>query len=247
MLIQRGRARGQVTRRVSCERCPCRYQYELSRDVSAVSAVPLVAFVFLAPFMLVSARHPGLLFRRFTFWGKATLGATAGTTNEGDDAAMRKLGRALKRHVEPVACPQCGWYQRPMVAEVRRRALAWTERVAVGLIVASQIGLVVAARRHLLPTAAAHLWAGAGPATAWWAVTAVAGTVAAAMLVARWLIARTVDPNRGHPTPRPPYPGAPPAVTEAAWVAAQAAATARLSAPRQPPRPARIGAIVPPR
>src|SRR5437763_961326 len=42
-------------------------------------------------------------------------------------AALKKL----KAGVEPVACPDCGWFQADMVREIRRRTARWLIWVAV--------------------------------------------------------------------------------------------------------------------
>ena len=48
-------------------------------------------------------------------------------------AAGRKLAAALARAIDPVPCPDCGWFQSNMVAEMRRRGHRWILWIGWGL------------------------------------------------------------------------------------------------------------------
>src|SRR5262245_50687042 len=49
----------------------------------------------------------------------------AGASGRAEGRARTAVRRALARAVEPVACPSCGWYQKEMVREARRRRGKW--------------------------------------------------------------------------------------------------------------------------
>jgi hypothetical protein len=58
--------------------------------------------------------------------GHASLiGSQESSTKRATKQSEKRLERSLARDAEPVACPQCGWLQRAMVAEVRRRHHRW--------------------------------------------------------------------------------------------------------------------------
>jgi hypothetical protein len=114
------------------------------------------------------------------------------------------LAKRLKGGVDPVPCPDCGWYQAAMVREVRRRTarpLIWLG--VVPLILAAVIfGLAVLAARGVskVDPQGWRLLAG---------VAGVAGAMAAAAFGSRWWIQRGLDLNRDFPVRGAPYPGAP--------------------------------------
>jgi hypothetical protein len=67
-----------------------------------------------ALFRDVSARATSLLFAD-----------NVGASNRASDRAQGKLERALSQGVDPVPCPNCGYFQPDMVREARRRRLSW--------------------------------------------------------------------------------------------------------------------------
>jgi hypothetical protein len=47
--------------------------------------------------------------------------------------AQNRLQELLKRACDLVPCPQCGWYQEPMVARAKRRRLRWMRELGRGV------------------------------------------------------------------------------------------------------------------
>jgi hypothetical protein len=56
----------------------------------------------------------------------------AGAERRAQKGAQTQLEKLLRKGVDPVPCPDCGWFQENMVREVRRRRLRWMIWVAVG-------------------------------------------------------------------------------------------------------------------
>src|SRR5436189_1879758 len=48
-----------------------------------------------------------------------------GAQRRAERNAQRKLEKLLRKGIDPVPCPDCGWFQRDMVREVRRRSQRW--------------------------------------------------------------------------------------------------------------------------
>ena len=76
-------------------------------------------------------------------WGRAT-----GTLLDGDRTREEALGYAhlqanLRILSEPVACPDCGWYQKAMVKELRRRHQRWMLVPGLGLLLIVGLALVI--------------------------------------------------------------------------------------------------------
>src|SRR4051812_43734842 len=55
----------------------------------------------------------------------------AGAQFRAQTRANKALRRALERDVDPVECPDCGWYQAEMEQEARRRTLRPIVTVAI--------------------------------------------------------------------------------------------------------------------
>jgi hypothetical protein len=147
--------------------------------------------------------------------------------------ANKKLRRALERGVEPVQCPDCGWFQADMVQEARRRLVR-------GLMPAAAVCLTLAGAMALIMGA---LWLSPPPGgePSDFRMVGLFGGAGAICLTVRWFMMRRGDLNRQCPERPAPYPGAPPAHK----VQAVAPATAG-----QPPRVASgVGAFptLPPR
>lgn len=111
--------------------------------------------------------------------------------------ARGKLAKRLAQDSDPVACPDCGWVQAHMVADLRRRSHAWLKTVAwvvLALGLASvALGILAASEafRHAFPPEQSQTIA--------LLLAATFGVWGAAML-GRSLLARTIDPS--------PSPGA---------------------------------------
>ncbi len=56
--------------------------------------------------------------------------------------AKKRLKRALETDCDPVPCPECGWYQTPMIPVLRRAYHRWMFVLGALGIVAAVIGLV---------------------------------------------------------------------------------------------------------
>lgn len=116
----------------------------------------------------------------------------------GDDArdaaqqqAHERLDAELAKAIEPIACPSCGWYQKYMVREARRRRGLWLVVVA---FLAALVGAMVAA--VLIGTEAGEpgSWFSRRLTPTWIAIAAFF-TVAAAALVVRHFTCTRWDPN----------------------------------------------------
>lgn len=129
----------------------------------------------------------------------------AGAEDRARAGAGKRLRRALEKGVDPVGCPECGWYQADMVAEARRRTLHTLIPISiVCLALAAAIAMVAGA----LWAAAERPW----DAATWLGVGAWVGGFAGAGalgLAIRRVVAGRVDLNREFPDRPAPYPGAP--------------------------------------
>jgi hypothetical protein len=140
----------------------------------------------------------------------------AGAEYRARTRANKKLRRALERGVEPVPCPDCGWFQAEMVQEARRRLVqGLVPAAAVCLTLAGAIALVMGA-----------LWLSPPPGgePSDWRMVGVFGGAGAICLAIRWFMLRRGDLNRRFPEPPAPYPGAPPGHKVQVMAAAAAAA-----------------------
>jgi hypothetical protein len=174
----------------------------------------------------------------------------AGAEHRARTQASKRLRRALEHGIDPVGCPDCGWYQADMATEARRRRLRWIVPVAIVLLaLAGAFALIVG-----------MVW-GASPQP--WSTESLLGTaariggmagVAFLMLTIRWVVVRRTELNRGYPTRPAPYAGAPVAhKVEAAPAGPKAplrsvrAAAAVGAYPAPPPRSLKPSSKVPPR
>ena len=138
------------------------------------------------------------------------------------ERARKSLQRRLRRGVDPVACPDCGWYQTEMVQELRRRELR--PLLWVGILVPI-LALVVIAMALLTAGGISRMDHGDWHILA--CVTWVAIAASGASLGTRYWVQCRLNPNRDYPMRPQPYPGAP-----TAWkIGASACADAR-SAPQ---------------
>ena len=128
------------------------------------------------------------------------------------ERAVRVAGKRLRRGVEPVACPECGWCQPDIVVELRRRSarpilhLAWVLPLVAAVALLAVWGdasrgfrrsfnqIDNSGQRMILAVTA----------------FAVGSPVAVPLLRLAWV--RQLNPNRDYPFKPGPVPGAPPAV-----------------------------------
>lgn len=165
---------GTVIKRVTCEKCSCKYAYELVR----------------------SARGGGT---------SVYLLDNAGAEDRARARANKRLRRQLEHGIDPVGCPDCGWYQADMVKEAKRRMLR--PLVPIAAILLALAGAYAMIGGMLLATST-----GPGDATIsrepWVHIGTLAGAGVLALAIRQIVVSRT-DPNRGYPNRPPPYPGAP--------------------------------------
>jgi hypothetical protein len=213
---------GTVVRRVACEKCQCKYAYELTRKACGKGT---------SVYMLNNA----------------------GAQDRAQAQASKRLRRQLERGIEPVGCPDCGWYPADMVAEAKRRRMRpiiWIASVMLAL--AGAYGLIVGMLMATSPpqsTGEPHLLGSLIRAGG------LAG-LAILLLAIRWIVVRKTEPNRGYPERPAPYPGAPlghkveaPAAAAAGTVPHRVVRTAAAvgAYPAPPPRSLKPSSKVPPR
>lgn len=125
--------------------------------------------------------------------------------------AAKSLQRQLEQDHDPVGCPDCGWIQRAMVADLRRRAYGWMMKPALAISLflllfdALWLVLLISAylrREHVIP---AVIVLGIVVATV--AVAILSGTAGL-----RHVLRSRINPNRGYPDEPGYIPGAPQAV-----------------------------------
>lgn len=121
------------------------------------------------------------------------------------DNATRKVHDRLYHGVDPVQCPDCGYYEPGAVREIRRRHGVWMFWAAgVSAFLAWPIALIAYRRltdwqveSKVVPTMLLIL-------------AALLTLAAVGLVIGKFVAARRLDPNRGYPATRPaPYPGAP--------------------------------------
>jgi hypothetical protein len=144
--------------------------------------------------------------------------------------AQNRVNRLLATAVEPVACPDCGWFQSDMVEVLRRRKTNWLMQAAflVGLI--AVVGATVCFLTWSSTGAADSLWLGI-------ALSVVAGILPVAAGVLRKSLLMHFDPNHAYPARPEAVADAPVAVkpAEMATVPAEPTADSGLTYERQNP------------
>jgi hypothetical protein len=123
-----------------------------------------------------------------------------------ESGARDSVERLLARDIDPVPCPDCGWFQADMVREVRRRSLRWLRTVAI-------FGGILTAGALLIYLPAATEGLNRPMRTEDQIVTIVLATavilsIAGPILLRRMLL-NARDPNRYFPERPIPIPGAP--------------------------------------
>jgi hypothetical protein len=66
-----------------------------------------------------------------------------GAQRRAEKGAKKSLEKQLKRDIDPVPCPDCGWFQSPMVRELRKRSLRWLNWAALALGIIGAITLLI--------------------------------------------------------------------------------------------------------
>jgi len=261
----RWRIAGKSTKRATCHKCGTAYRYEVTRDVRSwsvrtvfgVSAVViLLGLSCLYPAVFVGAT--ALLLLSVRFWVRIVIimvrsfGGEGGSLKVGGDfaSANRRLRKELDAAVEPVPCPECGWYQPEMVREARARSFAWTNWIVLGLVILAPAAWFANGMYGFIGRIPILDIDGSDPVAAAGVLAVVTLVTIGLTLILRWALSLTVDPNSPAPGLPPMFPDAPLAITEAEWTQKMAAQTTRITATRQA-RPAMTTAgtrrIVPPR
>ncbi|HEY2588447.1 MAG TPA: hypothetical protein VGI81_22085, partial [Tepidisphaeraceae bacterium] len=138
-----------------------------------------------------------------------------------EQGARRKLEQRLAKDSDPVGCPDCGWVQAHMVADLRRRSHRWLRWVAW---VTSSLGLVSALIAILSATEAFHRPIDPDQSQSIAILLAASVGIWGAALQGRSLLARMINPNRNYPerpgimpgVPKPFKPGTAPHATDVA-------------------------------
>jgi hypothetical protein len=126
--------------------------------------------------------------------------------NEAMKMADRRLATKLARAIDPVPCPDCGWFQKSMVMELRRRAhrwMLWTGYVIGSLFLASAVMGLLAATKTFSAPLEQH------QAIPVFALAGIGLLVGGLFLAARHALTALIDPNRGGAGGPVPLPGAP--------------------------------------
>ena len=160
-----------------------------------------------------SCRYRYKLVRRATGRSSAPYGLGAeGAKRRAQELAVKAVGRRLATGVDPVACPDCGWFQADMVRDLRRRAgrrtlhLAW----AVPAVAAVVLFCLCAAESHGFRRSFDRMDAGGQMLVL--AAAALVVLPPAGVPLLRLAVVRRIDPNRDYPIKPGPVPGVPPAV-----------------------------------
>lgn len=125
--------------------------------------------------------------------------------------AAKSLQQQLVQDHDPVGCPDCGWLQSTMVADLRRRAYRWMMKSAwaISIVLLLFDGFWIAAGisakldgAHVRPI---------GPVVAV-VVVAVAIAIVSATAAMQYALRSRIDPNRGYPDQPGYIPGTPQAI-----------------------------------
>jgi hypothetical protein len=110
--------------------------------------------------------------------------------------AKRRLRRALEEDIDPVPCPECGWYQEKMLPLLRQGRLRWLTHVAGGCLVG---GIVLFVSLMFFMWAAHEKKVPDPPDWVAWAWVGLAGLVllaAPVLVVSRIVLNRLYDGNK---------------------------------------------------
>lgn len=154
------------------------------------------------------------MIRRGTAATSTTMGLFAAKRQA---AALEKAGESLKQQLaqdhDPVGCPDCGWIQSTMVADLRLRSYRWMMKPAWAVFVF----LMVFAGLFAVTGVLGEIQGARGPMATKGLFIAVILAVMAAIVISvmaslRNALRSRIDPNRGHPDEPGYIPGAPQAV-----------------------------------
>jgi hypothetical protein len=255
LLIQRAKSVARIFKRVQCEKCGCNFRYERTVATQAFSFLPLI---LLAVFVVVLILY--VFLRRFFFISVIPVGCgyigiapvfplirgvileftkDGGPGQAGKDHAGAIADRRMRRKIlktdDPVPCPDCGWYQRSMNREARRKALPPMHWVFFALLVLAQGISYLVFEEGGLP---GH----PGFFPCWEISMLGAGAIGFIILSVYWLSAQRIDLNKGFPAQRELCPNSPKAIREADWAAKMAAASAKVIASASSPGARRLKA-----
>lgn len=133
-------------------------------------------------------------------------------------AAAAEAAESLQQHLEqdhdPVGCPDCGWIQSTMVADLRRRAYRWMTKPALAVFVF----LMVFAGLFAVTGVLGKVQGARGPLATKGLLIALILAVIAVIVISvtaglRNVLRSRIDPNRGHPDEPGYVPGAPQAIS----------------------------------
>jgi hypothetical protein len=109
------------------------------------------------------------------------------------ERAKQRLRRKLDEDVDPVPCPECGWYQWAMVPLLRRSRLRWMRPLALWSLVAvlvpftiGVVGVINARTPSEAPAWTNYAWVAAG----------LVILLCPAIYILRWVLNLFYDPNR---------------------------------------------------
>ena len=129
-----------------------------------------------------------------------------GAERRAQTGAINELEHSLAREIDPVPCPDCGWFQAEMVREIERRSFRWLKTVALvgGIVAAGALAIFAASAsgglQHALRTEDQLIAA---------VLTAAFVIAAFGPVMLRRAILRARDPNRLFPQHPTLIPGAP--------------------------------------
>jgi hypothetical protein len=230
----RWRLSGKTIKRVTCGKCGCAFRYELIRSVSAVSLISVLSNGVIVVLLMVTCLATVGISMLFAIRMVARLFHSAFNGGAGDEHSNRKLRRVLERAVDPVPCPQCGWYQPDMVSEARSRSFNWTRWLQLAVLILAPMFWYAAWNFGLFSAVRLFDWDWTDARVVALLVAAFAAALIGVIECFRWGLSFSVDPNTGYPAEREPYPHSPVATTEAEWAKQMAAQTSRVTAARQP-------------
>jgi len=129
-----------------------------------------------------------------------------GAQRRAERGAKKSLEKQLARDTDPVPCPDCGWFQSPMVREIRRRSMRWLNWTALTLGI---FGTIVLAGFVGNATRGFDRDLEGDDRTVAIIMAAVLVAVIVGPLLLRLFILRARDPNKDYPDRPAPIPGAP--------------------------------------
>jgi hypothetical protein len=108
------------------------------------------------------------------------------------EEAEALLAEELATACDPVPCPFCGWYQKPMIEQLRKPRLRWLYYVALAVFLAG-LGCLLHA---IFWVTADNPGLYKGKIEHWWLASALFGIGTFAVLLAKYVGSRLYNPNR---------------------------------------------------